>query len=127
MKRWVLFMPFIIIFVLSGCKEKEVYLPMFQIEDTLYCVTNEPIDENEIEKEIGMINEEVKDIPAKDGEGYRIKKGTVIYKIKGESIKEDLSKEQYGFVAFLDDDGQYRGARKYFFEEEVQRFFKSKE
>jgi len=121
MKKLVVLMPLIIIFILTGCVEERVYLPMFQIEDTLYSVTNEPIDEQDIEKEIGSIEKEVQDIPDKNGEGYKIKKGTVIYKIKGESIKGDFMKKQAGLVAFLDNDGQYRGARKYFSEEEIKK------
>lgn len=115
-------MPLVIIFILSGCEEQKVYLPMFQIEDNLYIVTNAPVDEKEIEKEIGTIEKETKGVPIGNGEGYKIKKGTVIYKIKGEGIEGNLSVMQAGDIAFLDEDGQYRGASKYWSNREIKDF-----
>ena len=122
MKRLAVCMSFLIIFILTGCGEPKIYLPMFQIEDTLYVVTNAPVDEKEIEKEIGTIEKETRVVPIENGEGYKIKKGTVIYKIKGEGIEGNLSTMQAGDIAFLDEDGQYRGASKYWSNREIKDF-----
>lgn len=122
MKKLVLCMSFLLIFILTGCGEPKIYSPMFKIEDTLYMVTNAPVDEKEIEKEIGTIEKETQDMPVENGEGYKIKKGTILYKIKGKDITGDLSKGQAGDIAFLDEDGQYREASRYWSEREVKDF-----
>ncbi|MEK5037519.1 hypothetical protein [Sporosarcina sp. FSL K6-3457] len=122
MKRLAICMSFLLIFIITGCGEPKIYSPMFKLEDTLYVVTNAPVDEEEIEKEIGSIEKETKNVPIENGEGYKIKKGTVLFKIKGKDITGDRSKGQAGIVAFLDEDGQYRDASMYWSDKEIKDF-----
>ncbi|MDT8860834.1 hypothetical protein N0O92_11390 [Alkalihalobacillus sp. MEB130] len=75
----------VIILVLSGCNN-QIDAPHFIWNDILYIATYEPISDEEIIEEIGIISEVVGGTAEESGEAKGIAQGTRLYRIKGREV-----------------------------------------
>ncbi len=96
-----------IFFVLSGCN-KNIDASHFMWNDIIYIATYEPISEEEIIEEIGMISRIVEGTAKESGEAKGIVQGTRLYQIKG----REISSGKNGYIAY-GIDGKFYIASKY--------------
>ena len=64
--------------------------PVLNWEGYNYIVTNEPLNPSDIAEEIGGIEVQKNELHSNHQEGYKLQRGTSIYKIKNKDITNDI-------------------------------------
>ncbi|AOM83873.1 hypothetical protein [Salisediminibacterium beveridgei] len=89
--------------VLTAC-DSSIDAPHFMWEGHLYIATYEPLTKEDLEKEIGVLTEEVNGTAAANSEARDLPEGTVLYKIEDrEIVQEGIG----GFIGY-EVDGEFR-------------------
>ncbi|WP_157796591.1 hypothetical protein [Bacillus sp. FJAT-45037] len=102
MKNSLVFLGLGIVLILSGCNNK-IDAPHFIWNDSIYIATYEPILDEEVIEEIGMITKLVEGTAKESGEAKGLAQGTRLYKIKG----REISSGSIGYIAYELEDKLY--------------------
>ncbi|KPN96319.1 hypothetical protein [Lysinibacillus sp. ZYM-1] len=106
MKKWLIVM---VLILLAACQNQEkngIAEPVLNWEGYNYIVTNEPLNPFDIAEEIGKIEVQKNELPSNHQEGYKLQRGTSIYKIKNKDITNDIDSVMAVEIA-----GEYKVAR----------------
>lgn len=98
---------FITITILVACNNEKLADPVFNWEGENYIVTHEPIEEEELEEEIGTVISETEELPDEHGEAFKLPIGTKLFKIEGKEVSHDIDS-----VIAVKIDNEYTIARK---------------
>ncbi len=110
MKQYFILSFFITVILFAGCtdpNQRNITEPVLNWNGYNYIVTNEPITQDQIEEKIGEITKETTVLPTKHEEGYRLKTGVNIYKIKGEEISSDIDS-----IMAIEIEGEFKVVRR---------------
>jgi len=91
---------------LSKSGKNSIAEPVLNWEGYNYIVTNEPLNLSDIAEEIGKIEVQKNELPSNHQEGYKLQRGTSIYKIKNKDITNDIDS-----VTAVEIAGEYKVAR----------------
>lgn len=97
----------LMVLLATGCNES-IDTAHFMWGDNLYIATEEPLMEEDLEKEIGIISSEVDRTASSNGEARHLPRGTVLYKIKDKEIERD---DGTGAIAYKTDEKIRRASK----------------